>query len=106
MPTRQEIREYLADAVARAQARGGNINHHLLDESDRLMGFASGLSADEQATFGRVYEEEAQALKEHAQRDAERAVARKVEGAARDYRVWAFVGTIVFVIWLLILNST
>jgi hypothetical protein len=67
LPTRQEVRAYVAQHVEEVKAhaeRGGNPHHLLLDHQDQLGRFAATLPQAQREQFMRIYTEETAAALE------------------------------------------
>lgn len=104
MPTRQEIREYVAVLFSDARVheqRGGNRQQWLLDSGDRLEArFAMLLPESDRATFVQLYIEEMHAARSQIEADMEREGIKQIGKAASSYTVMSTVSFVVIALFL------
>jgi len=104
VPTRQEIRGYVAGQVRAVMAHtkaGGNPHHLLFDQSDRVQQFAALLPAHERESFMRVYTEELAAATAAVTQQADHKEFADIKAATANYTVLRFAALLVFLLALM-----
>lgn len=110
IPTRQEIRAYIAEharATLAVAAAGGNQFHFLLDHQDQVQKFAATLPPIQREEFMRVYVEETSAALEGLKTQVAVKEARELETAttvSNDGRAFT-VAVVVVVIFALVVAT-